>query len=116
MNIDSHQGVCNLFVLPQHLDLPPAHSLRTKRNRVLSGSFGGGNKNCFSYETLEFNAASLLCLQAPSVLFLTKVSIRICVKTSPIKFYFTSFHQSCVARSKAKTTYILDITAKENFK
>lgn len=32
MNTDSHQGVCNLFVLPQHPDLPPAHSLCTKRD------------------------------------------------------------------------------------
>lgn len=111
MNIDSHQGVCNLFVLPQHLDLPPAHSLCTKRNRVISGSFGGRIKNCCSSETLRFNAASLLCPQVPSMLLLTKVNNRICVKSSPSKFYFTSFRQSCMARNKAKTSYIPDITA-----
>lgn len=37
--------------------------------------------------------------------------MRVCVKTSPLKLYFTSFHQSCVARNKAKTSCILDITA-----
>lgn len=35
MNIGSHQGVCSLSALPQHPDLPPAHSLCTKRNRAL---------------------------------------------------------------------------------